>query len=33
MDMRADAQRHQSRQQAPAIWELVGFTLDGMGPR
>ena len=27
--MRADAQRHQSRRQAPAFWELVGLTLDG----
>ena len=26
--MRADAQRHQSRRQAPAFWELVGLTLD-----
>ena len=26
---RADAQKHQSRRQAPAFWELVGLTLDG----
>ena len=25
---RADAQKHQSRRQAPAFWELVGLTLD-----
>ena len=29
MGVRADAQKHQSRRQAPAFWELVGLTLDG----